>query len=105
MAARRSLPVVGLVLIISSLTVTGQRMDASKDDRITPERLGFPKGNARTSEPLVTRIYKTDAWDRILIKQPAGYPFTGNSDYTLKADEAARVHEGVDLSSRPEMGR
>jgi murein DD-endopeptidase MepM/ murein hydrolase activator NlpD len=74
----------------------------SKDDRITPERLGLPKGNTRTSEPFVTRIYKTDD---ILKKQPTGYPFTISRDYMLKENEAARVHEGVDLSSRPEEGQ
>ena len=57
-----------------------------------------------TSEPFITRIYKTDDWDHILKKQPNGYPFTITRDYTLKDNETARVHEGVDLSSRPEKG-
>jgi murein DD-endopeptidase MepM/ murein hydrolase activator NlpD len=78
---------------------------SSKDDRITPERLGLPKDNTRTSEPFVTRIYKTDDNDNLLKKQPVGYPFTITSDYRLKDHEAARVHEGVDLSSRPERGQ
>src|SRR5206468_467040 len=36
---------------------------------------------------------------------PPGYPFTITSDYTLQDNEAARVHEGVDLSSRPAAGQ
>src|SRR3954471_15121424 len=74
---------------------------ASRDTRITAEKLGLPKANARTSEPFVTRIYKTDDSGTILDRQPDGYPFTIGSDYTLKENEKARVHEGVDLQSRP----
>lgn len=74
---------------------------ASKDTRISAEKLGLPKENARTSEPFVTRIYKTDDIGRIQPKQPKGYPFTITSDYTLKEDEKARVHQGVDIQSRP----
>jgi murein DD-endopeptidase MepM/ murein hydrolase activator NlpD len=82
-----------------------QEPNASKDDRISAERLGLPKGNTRTSEPFVTRIYKTDDGGDILKKQPTGYPFTITSDYMLKDNETPRVHEGVDLSSRPEPGQ
>jgi hypothetical protein len=64
----------------------------------------LPKGSVRTSEPFVTRIYKTDAGGRILPKQPAGYPFTITSDYVLKDDEDFRTHQGVDFSSRPAPG-
>ncbi len=73
--------------------------------RITPKRLGLPEGNGRTSEAFVTRIYKTDSIDRILKKQPQGYPFTVKSDYKLKEQETCRVHKGVDLSSRPGKGK
>jgi hypothetical protein len=59
----------------------------------------LPKGNTRTSEPLVTRIYKTDDSGDILKKQPTDYPFTITSDYTLEEGETARVLEGVDPSS------
>jgi hypothetical protein len=76
--------------------VWAQTGDFSKDDGITRERLGLPPGNSRTSEPFVTRIYKTDDWDRILKPQPKGYPFTLTGDYALKDNETARVHEGVD---------
>ncbi len=59
----------------------------------------------RVSEPFVTRIYKTDDSDNIMKKQRTGYPFTITSDYSLKDNETARVHEGVDLSSRPEKDK
>ena len=57
-----------------------QEANASRDERITPERLGLPKGNTRTSEPFVTRVYKTDDSDQILKPQPKGFPFTGFYD-------------------------
>ncbi len=104
MSPLRSFLMVGLVVFASAMAMA-QDGGFSKDDRITPERLGLPKGNTRTSEPFVTRIYKTDDSGDILKKQPTGYPFTITSDYTLKDYEAARVHEGVDLSSRPEKGQ
>ncbi len=78
--------------------ITAQEADVSRDDRITPEKLGLPKNCTRTSEPFVTRIYKTDAADQILKKQPDGYPFTIKEDYSLRENETARVHEGVDIS-------
>ncbi len=70
-----------------------------KDCRITPERLGLPKGNTRTSEPFVVRIYKTDDLDQPLKPQPPGYPFTIHEDYRLKKNERPIVHKGVDISS------
>jgi hypothetical protein len=66
---------------------------------ITPERVGLPRGNTRTSEPFVVRIYKTDNLDQPLKPQPRGYPFTVKKDYKLKANEKPIVHKGVDLSS------
>src|SRR6476660_2324080 len=95
---------VGLAVLASS-TALAQDRSFSKEDRITPERLGLHKGNTRTSEPFVTRIYKTDAYGDLLKKQSPGYPFTITRDYTLKDNEAARVHEGVDLSSRPDKAQ
>jgi hypothetical protein len=65
---------LGLVVFASSAITLAQDGGFSKDERITPERLGLPKGNTRTSEPFVTRIYKTDDNDNILKKQPNGYP-------------------------------
>ena len=59
-----------------------------------------PKGNTRTSEPFVTRIYKTDDADQILKPQPNGYPFTVTDDYTLKEDEAPGSTRG--WTSRPD---
>jgi murein DD-endopeptidase MepM/ murein hydrolase activator NlpD len=94
-----------VLLAMATAPAGAQEPNASKDDRITAERLGLPKGNDRTSEPFVTRIYKTDDGDTILKKQPPGYPFTIRADYTLKENETPRVHEGVDLSSRPEAGQ
>jgi hypothetical protein len=73
----------------------------SRDDRILPGRLGLPATNARSSEPFVTRIYKTDDNDQILKKQPKGYPFTITEDYELGENEKAQVHKGVDITSRP----
>jgi len=94
--------VIGLAMLFLTSIALSQDRGFSKDDRITPERLGLPRGNTRTSEPFVTRIYKTDDHDNILKKQPTGYPFSVTTDYTLKENETARVHEGADLSSRPE---
>jgi murein DD-endopeptidase MepM/ murein hydrolase activator NlpD len=96
---------LGLVVFASAKTTVAQSDGFTKDERITPERLGLPKGNTRTSEPFVTRIYKTDESDIILKKQPKDHPFTITSDYALKENETARVHEGVDLSSHPEKGK
>jgi murein DD-endopeptidase MepM/ murein hydrolase activator NlpD len=92
---------LGLVLLVMTGSARAQDGGFSKDDGITPERLGLPKGNTRTSAPFVTRIYKTDDWDRILKPQPKDYSSTLKGDYTLKDHETVRVHEGVDLSSRP----
>src|SRR3954454_14007473 len=75
---------VVLTALWSAATALGQGAGSLKEDRITPERLGLPTGNTRTSEPLVTRIYKTDAGGDILKKQPDGYPFPITSDYTLR---------------------
>jgi murein DD-endopeptidase MepM/ murein hydrolase activator NlpD len=92
-------------MFITADAVRAQEANASRDERITPERLGLPKGNTRTSEPFVTRVYKTDDADQILKPQPKGYPFTLTDDYTLKDNETPRVHEGVDISSRPTGGQ
>ncbi len=92
-------------LLFVANTVLAQESNSSKDTRITPARLGMPANNTRTSEPFVIRIYKTDNSETILKKQPAGYPSTITSDYILKDNETVRVHEGVDLSSRPEPGQ
>lgn len=78
--------------------------EVSRDNRVKPEQLGLPKDTKRTSEPFVTRIYKTDAVGKILNKQPNGYPFTITADYTLKEHEDFRTHQGVDFSSRPAAG-
>jgi len=59
-----------------------QQANTPPDDRITPERLGLPTGNSRTSEPFVTRIYKTDDGGEILKPQPKDYPFSIHEDYT-----------------------
>lgn len=94
-----------LLALLVTAAAGAQPPAALKDDRITPEQLGLPKNSTRTSEPFVTRVYKTDADDTILKKQPDGYPFTITGDYTLKDREKARVHEGVDFSSRPGAGQ
>lgn len=104
MTAWKCRALVGLA-VLAAAGARAQDGGFSTDDRVTPERLGLPKGNRRTSEPFVTRVYKTDAWDRILKPQPKGYPFTLTTDYTLKDNETARTHEGVDLSSRPAPGK
>jgi murein DD-endopeptidase MepM/ murein hydrolase activator NlpD len=96
--------VIGLCLGASESSVWSQEQSVSRDDRITPERLGLPKANTRTSDPFVTRIYKTDDFDQVLKPQPPGYPFTIHEDYTLKENEKPQPHEGVDLSSRPAPG-
>ena len=79
---------------------SGSQPNSSRDDRILPGRLGLPATNTRSSEPFVTRIYKTDDNDQILKKQPRGYPFTITEDYELAENEKAQVHKGVDITSR-----
>jgi hypothetical protein len=91
-----------IILVVGYSALFAQ--DASYDKQIKPEQLGLPDGTKRTSEPFVTRIYKTDDSDRILSKQPEGYPFTITNDYILKDHEDFRTHEGVDFSSRPTPG-
>jgi murein DD-endopeptidase MepM/ murein hydrolase activator NlpD len=105
MAHLHRVSVTVLSLIFTASAARAQEANASRDDRITPERLGLPKGNRRTSEPFITRIYKTDDLDRVLKPQPPGYPFTIHEDYTLKENETPRPHEGVDLSSSPAPGQ
>jgi murein DD-endopeptidase MepM/ murein hydrolase activator NlpD len=105
MARHRFVSLAGMWLLASLSSALSQDRGFSKDDRITPERLGLPAGNTRTSEPFVTRVYKTDEFDNILKRQPPGYPFTVTTDYALKDNETARVHEGVDLSSRSAGGQ
>ena len=91
-------PRLALLVLLATAGATGaQPPAASKDDRITPEKLGLPKGSTRTSEPFITRIYKTDDGGEILRPQPKEYPFPVKSDYTLKENEKPRVHEGLDL--------
>ena len=105
MAALRHILLVGVVVLVSAMGAAAQHPGFAKADRITPERLRLPKGNTRTSEPFVTRIYKTDDFDRILKPQPKGYPFTITEDYWLKDNETYRLHEGVDISSQPANGQ
>ena len=95
---------IGLCLVVSGGTAWSQEQNTSHDNRITPEQMGLPKGNTRTSEPFVTRIYKTDDLGQILKPQPQDYPFSIHEDYTLKENEKPQPHEGVDLSSRPAPG-
>jgi murein DD-endopeptidase MepM/ murein hydrolase activator NlpD len=93
--------VLGLSIFATIGAIKAQEPNSSLDGRITPEELGLPKNSTRTSEPFVTRIYKTDDAEQILKKQPDGYPFTIKDDYSLKENETARVHQGVDFSSHP----
>src|SRR4051812_40313230 len=95
---------IGLSVLATVSTAWSQEPNTSRDDQISPERLGLPEGNDRTSEPFITRIYKTDDGGEILRPQPKDYPFPVKSDYTLKENEKPRVHEGLDLSSRPGPG-
>jgi murein DD-endopeptidase MepM/ murein hydrolase activator NlpD len=97
---RRSSSVLVLFALMAALA-RAQQPDASRDDRILPGRLGLPTANTRSSEPFVTRIYKTDENDQILTKQPNGYPFTITEDYERGEHETAIVHKGVDITSRP----
>lgn len=105
MVALRHVISIGLVVVTSSIPLRAQGPNGPPGDRITPERLGLPGGNTRTSEPFVTRIYKTDDAEEILKPQPSGYPFTIHEDYTLKKNEKPVPHQGVDLSSRPAPGQ
>lgn len=92
------------MLIVAALgtgLALAQLPNASRDDRILPGRLGLPATNTRSSEPFVTRIYKTGDNDQILKKQPRGYPFTITEDYELGENEKAQIHKGVDITSRP----
>ena len=94
----RSIPFV-LTLVLTCSAAFAE--DSSSDNRIKPEQLGLPKGATRTSEPFVTRIFKTDKGGSILKNQPSSYPFAISKDYELKDDEDSRTHLGVDFSSRP----
>jgi murein DD-endopeptidase MepM/ murein hydrolase activator NlpD len=105
MTCHRPIPVLGLIIAFSVGTLLAQQLNTSSEDLITPERLGLPNGSSRTSQPFVTRIYKTDDHRQILTPQPEGYPFTIASDYTLNENEKPRVHEGVDVSSRSAPGQ
>jgi murein DD-endopeptidase MepM/ murein hydrolase activator NlpD len=101
----RMLIIFVLLATLRPEAVRAQQANIPPDNRITSERLGFPTGNSRTSEPFITRIYKTDDGGEILKPQPKGYPFSIHEDYTLKENEKPRPHEGVDLSSRPAPGK
>jgi hypothetical protein len=90
---------VTLILFVSSMTLGDDQL-APDTYRITADRLGLPKSNIRTSEPFVVRIFKTDEFNMIPDDQPDGYPITLKEDYTLKPNELARPHEGVDIQSR-----
>ena len=85
------------MLIVAALgtgLALAQLPNASHDDRILPGRLGLPATNTRSSEPFVTRIYKTGDNDQILKKQPRGYPFTITEDYELGENEKAQFTKG-----------
>jgi hypothetical protein len=75
----------------------------SAEPIISPERLGLPKGNLRSSEPFVTRVYVKSKSGETLVPQPANYPKTVSSPYRPKSDEKIIIHYGVDLTSR-ELG-
>ena len=76
MTCHRLVLVLGLTLPIAAGTAHARQSNVSRDDRITPERLGLPKGNTRTSEPFVIRIYKTDDGGRPR-RDPAPYWYRG----------------------------
>ena len=90
MTTTRLLMFVCLLVTFPPLAVRAQQPNASRDDRTTPEGLGLPSGNSRTSEPFITRIYKTDDGGEILKPQLKGYPFTIHEDYTLKENVSFR---------------
>jgi hypothetical protein len=100
---------VGVLLL--AVLAHGADNFASVDTRITAEKLGLPKGNARTSEPFVTRIYKTDDLDRILDKQPEGYPLPASrprqlirmcrSKILARWSSEAKSSFGLKLASEP----
>jgi hypothetical protein len=83
MSVLRFMLVLGLGIVAATGAIKAQEANFSLDDRITPEKLGLPDNCTRTSEPFVTRIYKTDAADRILKLQPEGYLFTIKVHLTL----------------------
>jgi hypothetical protein len=97
---RTTFATIAVILLIAKFVIGDDHL-ASPDFRITAEKLGLPKSNKRSSEPFVVRIYKTDDSEKILADQPKGYPFTIDQDYKLKPEEKPRIHEGVDLQSRP----
>jgi hypothetical protein len=101
MCELRCIAALLIVTALGSGLALAQGQNSSSDDRILPERLGLPATNSRSSEPFVTRIYKTDDSDKPLKKQPQGYPFTIVGDYELGENERPIVHKGVDITSRP----
>ncbi len=89
--------------LIAAPSICRAQVPPFKDQVVTPEKLGLPKGNVRSSEP-VQRVYRTDDNDKILPgdKQPKGYPFTPQLEYQLKPNEKLRPHYGVDVTTRRE---
>lgn len=87
------------------LLATGGLHRRGAIERIGPDHF-LPPGNRRTSEPGVVRVYKTDENGRILERQPDGYPRTRDNDDAgpLGPGEVARLHEGIDYSSRDRSG-
>lgn len=97
---RKQLPALLIGFLVCS-SLQAQDKPFSKDNRISAERLGLPKHNERTSEPFVVRVYKEGESGGVAKPQPQGYPFSLREDYKLKEGETVRVHEGVDIQSRP----
>jgi hypothetical protein len=67
----------------------------------------LPHGNVRNSEAGVVRIYKVGS-DGKIGRQPAGYPKTvadPTKTFETADDEAPRIHEGIDYSSKGPDGR
>jgi hypothetical protein len=81
--------VVALVIVPTLLVAV--RAQATRQDGFTPEKLQLKKGNVRTSEAFVDRVYQND-----------GKVVTLTADYKLKPGEKVRRHLGADFSTRYE---
>jgi len=73
-------------------------------DYWSPDLVYGTGGKGRTSPPFVVRRYKVepDNPKKVAKEQPPNFVKTIENGYQLGADETFRVHEGVDLPSRPD---
>ena len=93
---------VGISLTICHFLVNQTEVQAQTPLPCASPDTFLPPGSVRTSEAGVVRLYKVDA-DKTIGRQPPGYPKTvidPTIPFEMADDEIARIHEGIDYSSR-----